>query len=65
MRYLIALACFSLAGCSSQAILVNDKGEKRYCYKESSGSIGSGAAATREYNRCLNDAGTAGFRKVD
>lgn len=64
MRYLIALACFSLSGCSTEAALVNEKGEKRFCYKESSGAIGSGAAATREFNRCLNDAGTAGFRKV-
>lgn len=65
MRYAAMLYLLVLTGCSSQAILINDKGEKRYCYKESTASIGSGAAATREFNRCLNDAGTAGFKRSE
>lgn len=63
---LISVLAALLLGCASQsATLVNDRGEKRYCYREGSGGIGSGAAATREYNRCLNDAGAAGFRRAD
>lgn len=44
--------------------MVNDKGEKRYCYKSASGAF-SNIGATREFNRCLNAAGEAGFKRQD
>lgn len=57
--------CVFLAGCVGQsATLVNDKGEKRYCYKSASGAF-SNIGATREFNKCLNEAGAAGFKRED
>ena len=56
-----------LAGCATtvtEAKLKNDKGETRYCYLSNDHTLVS-MGAMSEYNRCLNDAGTAGFRKVD
>ena len=50
------------SGCAAQsAMLVNDKGEKRYCYKSATGAM-SNIGAQREFNRCLNEAGAAGFK---
>lgn len=65
MKIIYAATLLAVAGCASQsATLVNDKGEKRYCYKSASGTI-SNIGATREFNKCLNDAGSAGFKKQD
>jgi predicted NAD/FAD-dependent oxidoreductase len=67
MTKLLALAilALSVAGCSAKtATLTNDKGESRYCYQESSGAI-SRVVATREFNKCLNDAGAAGFKRQE
>lgn len=59
MRYLILVL---LAGCAAQsAQLTNDKGQHRYCYKSSSGAF-SNIGATKEFNKCLNEAGAAGFK---
>lgn len=59
------VAASAIAGCASQsATLVNDKGEHRYCYKSATGTV-SNIGATREYNKCLNEAGAAGFRMVE
>lgn len=61
MRYLFVLL---LAGCAAQsATLTNDKGEHRYCYKSGTTGSFSNIGATREFNKCLNDAGAAGFKK--
>jgi hypothetical protein len=50
------------AGCAAQsATLTNDKGEHRYCYKSTTGAL-SNIGAMQEYNKCLNEAGTAGFK---
>lgn len=52
-----------LAGCANKEVaLVNDKGEKRYCYEVHQGSLDRIPAAD-QFNKCLNDAGTAGFRR--
>jgi hypothetical protein len=45
-----------------EAVLVNDRGEKRYCYADHNTSITS-VGAVAEYNKCLNEAGVAGFRR--
>ena len=61
----LAMFLATTAGCAAQsATLVNDKGEKRYCYKSATGAM-SNIGATREFNKCLNEAGAAGFKKVD
>ena len=55
-----------LVGCVTsvtEATLKNDKGDTRYCYLSNDHTLVS-MGAMSEYNRCLNDAGTAGFRKV-
>jgi hypothetical protein len=69
MRYLLPLLVLLalVAGCATlpdSATLVNDKGEKRYCYKVQGGMI-SNSGAVREFNKCLNEAGSAGFKRVD
>jgi hypothetical protein len=43
-------------------VLVNDRGEKRYCYEDHNTSLSS-IGAVAEFNKCLNEAGTAGFRR--
>lgn len=57
----IASAC--LGGCSNKEVaMVNDRGERRYCYEVHQGSLDRVPAAD-QFNKCLNDAGSAGFRK--
>jgi hypothetical protein len=59
------LIFLALAGCASQeTMLRNDRGEVRYCYLVHDGSLAR-IAATGEYTRCLNDAGAAGFHRVE
>jgi hypothetical protein len=55
-----------LFGCSTvtETALKNDKGEIRYCYLHNDHTLVS-VGAVQEYNRCLNDAGTLGFRQVE
>ena len=54
-----------LIGCATniETILVNDAGQKRYCYLSHDSTLAR-VTATAEYNRCLNEAGTQGFKKV-
>lgn len=60
----LCLILLMLSGCiHEEALLVNDRGEKRYCYADHNASLTSVGAVT-EFNRCLNDAGTAGFRRI-
>lgn len=56
-----------LAACgttTTQTTLKNAVGEVRYCYLANDHTLISMGAMT-EYNRCLNDAGTAGFKRVE
>lgn len=63
MKLIAIAALLVLSGCASrEVILTNDKGEHRYCYLEHRGSYDS-IPASDQFNRCLNEAGTAGFRK--
>lgn len=64
MNKTLLSALFLLYGCASQETLLrNSAGEERYCYLVHNSSMISAGAYT-EYNRCLNDAGTAGYRRV-
>jgi hypothetical protein len=42
----------------------NAAGESRYCYMVHGGSIDRLTAA-EQYNKCLNEAGAAGFRRIE
>lgn len=54
-----------LTGCATniETVLRNDAGQTRYCYLSHDSSLAR-VTATAEYNRCLNEAGTAGYKKV-
>ena len=54
-----------LVGCvtNTESILKNDKGETRYCYLSNDHTLVS-VGAVSEYTRCLNEAGSLGFKKV-
>jgi len=59
------LALVALAGCANQeTILRNAAGEERYCYLVHDSTLAR-IAAVGEYNKCLNDAGAAGFKRVE
>jgi len=56
-----------IIGCAptvTETALKNDKGETRYCYLTND-YTSSSMGAFSQYTRCLNEAGTAGFRKID
>ena len=64
MRLLLAVMVL-LAGCAAEsATLVNDKGERRTCYKSGGGGLTS-ADRARDFDRCLNAAGLEGFRRIE
>jgi hypothetical protein len=55
----------SLVACATnvETVLRNDAGQVRYCYLSHDSSLAR-ISAMGEYNKCLNEAGTAGFKKV-
>ena len=64
---LIIATCLLITACATtttETTLKNDKGETRYCYLANDHTLVS-MGAMSEYNRCLNDAGTAGFKKIN
>ena len=62
---MLGTALVFISGCASEsATLVNDKGEKRYCYKSGGGAL-SNIGRSRDFDRCLNAAGAAGFKRVN
>lgn len=62
MKRILLLSLIVLTGCAAQsAVLTNDKGEHRYCYKSATGAM-SNIPAQAEFNKCLNEAGAAGFK---
>ncbi len=64
MRLLLA-GIVLLAGCASEsATLVNDKGERRTCYKSSGGGLTS-SDRMRDFDRCVNAAGLDGFKRLE
>jgi hypothetical protein len=65
-KILLLLTSILVVGCAStmtETMLRNDKGETRYCYLSTDQTLAK-IAAVGEYNKCLNDAGQAGFRQV-
>lgn len=67
MKSLIMIGLIALAGCGTtmtQTTLKNSSGEVRYCYLANDHTLVSVGAMT-EYNKCLNDAGAAGFKRVE
>jgi uncharacterized protein YceK len=67
MKNLILIGLIILAGCgttTTQTTMKNSSGEVRYCYLANDHTLVSIGAMT-EYNKCLNDAGAAGFKRVD
>ena len=64
MIALVAIAT-TLAGCATnvETVLRNDAGQTRYCYLSHDRTLAR-VTATAEYNKCLNEAGTAGYKKI-
>lgn len=54
-----------LAACATniETVLRNDAGQTRYCYLSHDSTLAR-VTATAEYNKCLNEAGSAGYKKV-
>lgn len=47
-----------------ETAMKNDAGQTRYCYLSHDSTLAR-VTATGEYNKCLNEAGTAGFKRVN
>jgi hypothetical protein len=57
----------TLVACATtnvETVLKNERGETKYCYLPSDRGP-AGVVAVGEYTRCVNEAGTAGFRKIN
>ena len=54
-----------LVACATnvETVLRNDAGQTRYCYLSHDSTLAR-VTATAEYNKCLNEAGAAGYKKV-
>jgi len=54
-----------LTACATniETTLRNDAGQTRYCYLSHDSTLAR-VTATAEYNKCLNEAGTQGYKKV-
>ena len=64
-RVLAVLGALALAACANtEATLRNAKGESRYCYLVY-GIGGERTTVVDRFNKCLNDAGAEGFRRVE
>lgn len=65
MKKMLYAALLLLTACANnETIMRNDAGQVRYCYEKHNGTIAA-IGAVQEYNRCLNEAGAAGFRRVE
>jgi hypothetical protein len=56
-----------LAGCgttTTETALRNADGQSRYCYLANDHTLIS-MGAMSEYNKCLNEAGAAGFKRIE
>lgn len=66
--HLLAIGLFvvTLVGCvtNQTTMLRNSVGDTRYCYLVTDQSLAK-INALGEYNKCLNEAGTAGFKIVN
>lgn len=67
MRFSVLLTVMALAACgttTTETILKNASGDTRYCYLANDHTLVS-VGAMSEYNKCLNEAGAAGFKRTD
>lgn len=65
---LILLTLLAITGCAAttrETILRNDAGEERYCYLVIDNFGLVGVAGQYTYTKCLNEAGTDGFKRTD
>jgi hypothetical protein len=62
--FLIGVA-YLMTACATnvETALKNDAGQIRYCYLSHDSTLAR-VTATAEYNKCLNEAGTAGYKKI-
>ena len=62
---LMVVASTTLVACATnvETVLRNDTNQIRYCYLSHDSTLAR-VAATAEYNKCLNEAGSAGYKKV-
>lgn len=58
---ILLIAAAILCGCTTTTVLVNDKGEERYCSSHHMGSWDA-IAANKSYTDCLNELGKQGFK---
>ena len=65
MRRLLLIFLVIASGCATnvETVLRNDSGNIRYCYLSHDSTLAR-VTATAEYNKCLNEAGAAGYKKV-
>ena len=58
-------SAYLLTACATnvETALKNEAGQIRYCYLSHDSTLAR-VTATAEYNKCLNEAGTAGYKKV-
>lgn len=62
---LVLIAAAALAGCANtETLMRNASGDTRYCYLVHNSGF-ERITATDQYTRCLNEAGAAGFQRVD
>jgi hypothetical protein len=62
---LLLISLFILISCTThtETLLKNEKGDTRYCYLTNDHTLVS-VGAVSEYNRCMNEAGAAGYKKI-
>ena len=60
------IASATLFGCAANVTttLKNSSGDTRYCYLVHDSTLAR-IPAVGEYNKCLNEAGAAGYKKVE
>jgi len=64
IAFLFSVVVFMVACATNvETVLRNDAGQVRYCYLSHDSTLAR-VSAVGEYNKCLNEAGTAGYKKV-
>ena len=63
--FLAVVASTTLVACATnvETVLKNESGQTRYCYLSHDSTLAR-VTATAEYNKCLNEAGTSGYKRV-
>ena len=58
-----AVSTFAACATNVETVLRNDAGLTRYCYLSHDSTLAR-VTATAEYTKCLNEADTAGYKKI-